>query len=37
MIPYYFPQFAAISDKFIGFQLEAFAGRTDLQTIKSTN
>jgi peptide/nickel transport system substrate-binding protein len=33
IIPYYFPQFAAISDAFAGFQVEAFAGRTDLQTI----
>jgi len=33
IIPYYFPQFGAISDAFTGFQLEAFAGRTDLQTI----
>lgn len=33
IIPYYFPQFAAISDQFAGFQLEAFAGRTDLHTI----
>jgi peptide/nickel transport system substrate-binding protein len=33
IIPYYFPQFAAISDRFTGFQLEAFAGRTDLQSI----
>jgi peptide/nickel transport system substrate-binding protein len=33
IIPYYFPQFAAISDQFNGFQLEAFAGRTDLHTI----
>jgi peptide/nickel transport system substrate-binding protein len=33
IIAYYFPQFGAISDKFTGFQLEAFAGRTDLQTI----
>lgn len=33
IIPYYFPQFAAISDLFTGFQLEAFAGRTDLHTI----
>lgn len=33
IIPYYFPQFAAISDTFAGFQVEAFAGRTDLQTI----
>lgn len=34
IIPYFFPQFAAISDQFTGFQLEAFAGRTDLQTIR---
>jgi peptide/nickel transport system substrate-binding protein len=33
IIAYYFPQFGAISDQFTGFQLEAFAGRTDLQTI----
>jgi len=33
IIPYYFPQFGAISDAFTGFQLEAFAGRTDLHTI----
>jgi peptide/nickel transport system substrate-binding protein len=34
IIPYYFPQFGAISDRFTGFQLEAFAGRTDLHTIR---
>ncbi len=34
IIAYYFPQFGAISDLFTGFQLEAFAGRTDLQTIR---
>jgi peptide/nickel transport system substrate-binding protein len=33
IIAYYFPQFGAISDQFTGFQLEAFAGRTDLNTI----
>ncbi|MEX2161319.1 MAG: ABC transporter substrate-binding protein [Anaerolineales bacterium] len=33
IIAYYFPQFAGISDQFTGFQLEAFAGRTDLHTI----
>jgi peptide/nickel transport system substrate-binding protein len=33
IIAYYFPQFGAISDQFTGFQLEAFAGRTDLHTI----
>ena len=34
IIAYYFPQFGAISDLFTGFQLEAFAGRTDLHTIR---
>jgi len=34
IIAYYFPQFGAISDQFTGFQLEAFAGRTDLHTIR---
>ena len=34
IIPYYFPQFGAISEDFTGFNLEAFAGRTDLHTIK---
>ena len=33
IIPYYFPQFGAIREGFAGFQLEAFAGRTDLHTI----
>ncbi len=33
IIPYYFPQFGAISEDFKGFNLEAFAGRTDLHTI----
>jgi peptide/nickel transport system substrate-binding protein len=33
IIAYYFPQFGAISNQFTGFQLEAFAGRTDLHTI----
>ena len=33
IIAYYFPQFGALSDQFTGFQLEAFAGRTDLHTI----
>jgi peptide/nickel transport system substrate-binding protein len=33
IIPYHFPQFAAIRDGFTGFQLEAFAGRTDVHTI----
>jgi peptide/nickel transport system substrate-binding protein len=33
IIPYYFPQFAAIRDGFLGFDLDAFAGRTNLHTI----
>jgi peptide/nickel transport system substrate-binding protein len=33
IIPYYFPQFAAISDRFDGFELNSFAGRTNLHTI----
>ena len=33
IIPYHFPQFAAIRDGFTGFAVEAFAGRTDLHTI----
>jgi peptide/nickel transport system substrate-binding protein len=33
IIPYYFAQFGAISDDFAGFELKAFAGRTDLRTV----
>lgn len=33
IIPYYFAQFAAISDQFTGFELKAFAGRTDFRTV----
>ena len=33
IIPYFFAQFAAISDQFEGFELKAFAGRTDLRTV----
>jgi peptide/nickel transport system substrate-binding protein len=33
IIPYYFAQFGAIKDTFEGFELKAFAGRTDLRTI----
>ena len=33
IIPYYFAQFAAISDKFEGFNLKAFAGRTDFREV----
>jgi peptide/nickel transport system substrate-binding protein len=31
VIPYFFAQFGAISDQFEGFELKAFAGRTDLR------
>jgi hypothetical protein len=33
IIPYYFAQFGAINSEFEGFELKAFAGRTDLRTI----
>jgi peptide/nickel transport system substrate-binding protein len=33
IIPYYFAQFAAISDQFEGFELKAFAGRTDFRNV----
>jgi peptide/nickel transport system substrate-binding protein len=37
IIPYYFAQFAAIRDTFVGFELQAFAGRTDLRTVAFTS
>jgi peptide/nickel transport system substrate-binding protein len=33
IIPYYFAQFGAISDQFDGFELKAFAGRTDFRQV----
>ena len=33
IIPYFFAQFAAISEDFEGFELKAFAGRTDLRAV----
>jgi peptide/nickel transport system substrate-binding protein len=33
IIPYYFAQFGAINSDFEGFELKAFAGRTDMRTI----
>jgi len=33
IIPYFFAQFAAIRDEFQGFQLKAFAGRTDFRDV----
>jgi peptide/nickel transport system substrate-binding protein len=37
IIPYFFAQFAAISDNFDGFALKAFAGRTDFRTVSLVN
>jgi peptide/nickel transport system substrate-binding protein len=34
LIPYFFAQLGAISDQFEGFEMKAFAGRTDLSTIR---
>lgn len=33
IVPYFFAQFAAISDQFENFELKAFAGRTDLREV----
>lgn len=33
IIPYFFAQFGAISDQFEGFELKAFAGRTDFRNL----
>lgn len=33
IVPYYFAQFGAISDRFDGFELKAFAGRTDFRQV----
>lgn len=35
IIPYYFAQFGAIREGFDGFELKAFAGRTDFRTISA--
>jgi peptide/nickel transport system substrate-binding protein len=37
IIPYYFAQFGALRDGFDGFEMKAFAGRTDLRTIFASN
>lgn len=34
IIPYFFAQLAAVSDNFVGFELKAFAGRTDFRNIQ---
>jgi peptide/nickel transport system substrate-binding protein len=36
IIPYFFAQYAAISDQFQGFELKAFAGRTDFRQLSTT-
>ena len=36
IIPYFFAQYAAISDQFQGFELKAFAGRTDFRQMSTT-
>lgn len=36
LIPYYFAQFAAISADFSGFELKAFAGRSDFRQVEYT-
>src|SRR5690606_11009982 len=35
IIPYFFPQFGAISDQFQGFDVKPFPGRTDLAAISA--
>lgn len=35
IVPYFFPQFAAIRDEFTGFELKAFPGRSDLAAIRA--
>ncbi len=34
LIPYFFNQFAGVSDKVDGFELKAFPGRTDFRTVR---
>lgn len=34
IIPYYFAQFGAMSDAFTGFELKAFAGRSDFRDVR---
>lgn len=34
IVPYFFPQFGAISDRFEGFAMKPFPGRTDLAAIR---
>jgi peptide/nickel transport system substrate-binding protein len=34
IIPYFFPQFGAISDRFTGFEMKPFPGRSDLAAVR---
>jgi peptide/nickel transport system substrate-binding protein len=34
IIPYFFPQFGAINQRFTGFEMKAFPGRTDLAAVQ---
>jgi peptide/nickel transport system substrate-binding protein len=34
IVPYFFAQFAVISDRFEGFQVKAFSGRTDFRQVR---
>jgi peptide/nickel transport system substrate-binding protein len=36
IVPYFFAEYGVIRDRFEGFQLKAFSGRTDFRTIRST-
>jgi len=34
IVPYFFAEYAVISDRFEGFELKAFSGRTDLRSVR---
>lgn len=36
IVPYFFAEYAAISENFSGFELKAFSGRSDFRTVTST-
>jgi peptide/nickel transport system substrate-binding protein len=36
IVPYFFAEYGVISDRFEGFQIKAFSGRTDFRTIQLT-
>jgi peptide/nickel transport system substrate-binding protein len=37
LIPYFFSQLGAISDKFTDFEMKPFPGRSDLSTVRLTD